>query len=274
MASTSAADGTFDAEVLEIGADGTFDAAGGEEVPFASSMLEPGHYVVECESLGADGTPYAMQGMLELLAGGGVRGALSDGPIHEDAPETHWGATGEIEFVLLYDGQAPYRYSLAAGACASGGLSISGPWRLQAPHGDEPCNHGTCSGAFTRMTAQQLDLLNTMAAGEGVAAEEAAGRGEHGSAAAPAEGTYSESIFTGADPNASVAVLLGTLGLDEDVLPLLEVAGLGMTLRSFRQPGRALMQEMVGDALGAGREAEVGVIIEAAFGEPEIAAVF
>jgi len=268
---------TSAAEVLEIGADGTFDAAGGEEVSFAS-MLDPGHYVVDCESLGADGTPYAMQGVLELLAGGGVRGALSDGPIHEDAPETHWCATGEIEFVLLYDGQAPYMYSLATGAGASGGLSISGPWRLQAPHGDEPCNHGTCSGAFTRMTAQQLDLLNTMAAGgEGVAAEEAAGRGEHhgSAAAAPAtEGTYSESIFTGADPNASVAVVLGTLGLDEDVLPLLEVAGLVMTLRSFRQPGRELMREMVGDALGAGREAEVGVIIEAAFGEPEIASVF
>ena len=70
------------------------------------------------------------------------------------------------------------------------------------------------------------------------------------------------------DPDASVVVLLRQLSpsLAPDVVPLLDEAALIMSLRAFRFPGRAVAADMVGDALGAGREAEAARIVEAVFG--------
>jgi len=112
--------------------------------------------------------------------------------------------------------------------------------------------------------AKYVMRTDVMFAAEGAAG--AAGPGGSAGGHCPGDGGgVAASVLE--DVELSVAVTLRRVaGLSPDTIDLLDKVALIMSLRAFRMPGRACVREMVADALGEEREAEVALIVEAVFG--------
>lgn len=130
-------------------------------------MLEPGEYAVRGESTAADGHSYMTEGSLTLHCSGAVSGMLTEGAVaggswvgcgapagHSAAGGASHGASGQLSFLLVYNAEMPFLYSLRVRRAQQGPDEVrcKGTWTLDGARGVADGYHGKCACVLAIMS--------------------------------------------------------------------------------------------------------------------------